>query len=175
MRTTFLLIILTLFLISCSKNAKTPERPEGIDKTSFKQMVSAVEGYAKDHLKNSKRSVEEDGDVVISDGETSYMYTGGRMIFGEIDDDQIIDAIVPVAIFKGEEIFNIEYLVLLKTGKNYTVIRSLEKILRVIEIKDRVITAEYTDVPPESPYYGCKECTEVIKFRYNKGDLEVLK
>ena len=161
----FISLSLLITLFSCSNK---PDN--GINEMVVSQIDDAIEQYARSKLIDAKKTVDAQGNILIADDKRSYVFSAKRAVFGKIDGDDQEDAVVPVKLFT-DKIYLIsdEIFVVLKTGENYKVVASTNKILKIKEVKDGIITLDYTEIPIDAPNYGCKECTDEINFKL-EGD-----
>jgi hypothetical protein len=49
--------------------------------------------------------------------------------------------------------------------------RAIENDMKILELKDGIITAEIHTHPKSSPLYDCPVCMEAVKYRYVAGEL----
>lgn len=168
MRTFITSVLLAGLLASCIQNSSTKLAGE----KTRKEVVSSVEGYLKNKLKDPHISVDSDGMISVSDVESGFGFNPSKIILGEIDENAGTDAIVPMYVFRGRSFMGFEHLILLHSGETFVVVKTMNNILNVIEIKDRKIIAEVSTVSPDSPGFGCDQCREVVQYRYRDGDLE---
>ncbi len=167
MRTFITFIVITGLLAACTQSSSTRQGGKITE-----EVVSSVEGYLKNKLKDPHISVDSDGMISVSDVESGFGFNPSKIILGEIDENAGTDAIVPMYVFRGRSFMGFEHLILIHSGETFVVVKTMNNILNVIEIKDRKIIAEVSTVSPDSPGFGCDQCREVVQYRYRDGDLE---
>jgi hypothetical protein len=88
-----------------------------------------------------------------------------------IDADSLQDAIVTLTSFTGQDINLIEHLILLNTNGKLMLIRSFEADMKILQLKDRILTVEVHTKPRTSPLYNCASCKAIINYKFREGDL----
>jgi hypothetical protein len=179
MKKSFMVIITLFFLLSCTHNDKkagTETYATGIKKEA---MDIAIE-YAKGKFKESKDTVDANGIVTITDNQVNFLMNNdirlkyvidpAKIVVGLIDDDADEDAIITISLFNGY-IEIPESLILIKTDGKLVLNRSIEADMKIMGIKDRVITAEIFTRSRSSPLRNCAVCKEVVKYQFRTGDL----
>ncbi len=63
-------------------------------------------------------------------------------------------------------------MILMASADTFAVAKTVSDIFSVHDIKNRKIVAEVSTVSPDSPGFGCDECREVVRYRWNNGNLE---
>lgn len=164
-------LFLLIFLISCTNNNNKPGQGNTVAPGIKRQIVDIAINYARDKLKNSKKSVEEGGIINIVDNQIKYVIDPSRIVVGLIDDDSNDDAMVSISSYNGEFLITTELLILIKTNGKFKVTKVIEGDMKVLKIKDRVIFVEIPKLAPDSPNYNCAICREVVKYKYVNGDL----
>lgn len=158
-------------LPSCNQNGTSgPEKNKTEIKTA-EEAILAVETYLKNQLGDAQLAVGNDGLIAISGDGSGFVIDPTSLVIGRIDDDDFPDAIIAVSVLKGQVLEAYEHLILLQIDGKFVVIRTLNDVLKIIGIKDRIITAEVSTVSPDSPGFGCAECKEVVKYKFNNGSL----
>lgn len=137
--------------------------------------------YAKDKFKEAKETVSAGGIVTIADNQVNfitpsayqvrYVIDPSRIITGLINEDADEDAIAYIGAINGEDLETPENLILIKTEGKFTLSRIIESNMRVLEINNRVITAEVSTRSLNSPLRDCNVCKEVVKYKFQAGDL----
>ena len=169
-------ILLSLFslfalclLISCNGSDQNAINNSSENKIK-KQAITVGVKQARDQLKKAKKTISKDGLIVISDSDTKYLIDPSRIVIGEIDEDTNKDAIVPLYVFRDQKLALTEHLILIMKNGKFVIAKVLDSELKVLSIKDRVIYVEISKIASDSPYFGCKTCKEVIKYKFFKGD-----
>jgi hypothetical protein len=170
------MVFLIPWLLSCAHN-DNKARSENL---ITKEVLDVAIKYARDKFKEPKETVAQDGIVTIvekqinfvtpSAYQTKYVIDPSKILIGLIDDDADEDAIITISLFNGY-IEMPESLILIKTDGKLVLNRSIEADMRIMGIKDRVITAEVFTRPRNSPLHNCAACKEVVKYQFRTGDL----
>jgi len=171
MKSTFIIIILSCFLASCGRN-NPASRAEGIsgDK-AMDSVISFSKDYFKDKLKDAKVFIDDDGLITITNDMEGYKINQTKILTGLIDEDNYDDAVVPFYSLMGQSVMDYNHLILLHSADTFIVVKTMNDVFNIHEIKNREIIAEVSTVSPDSPGYGCAECKEVVIYRYTNGDL----
>jgi hypothetical protein len=151
------------FLSECSKTKKDSLRQDAL---------KLAENYAKDQLKDPRMLVMKDGTITISDSEKRYIIEPARAFTGNIDADEIPDAVVSIVSFHGMDLLLNEHLVMLNTNGKLLLIRAVESDMKILGIKDRLIIADVPTHSRNSPLFNCPKCREVIKYKFVNGELQ---
>lgn len=64
-----------------------------------------------------------------------------------------------------------EHLVTINNNGRLMLVRTLESDMRVISVENGIITAEIPEHSRTSPLFNCPSCWEVVKYRFQNGDL----
>jgi len=171
MRKLFPLAIIILLTIACNQNSGPGLTGSTSENKVKKQALAIAEDYVSKQLKNPKTNVSKDGIVVISDSIKAYVISPSKIYTGFIDEDSKKDAIVSLDCFVNQYQVTSEHLILLNSGGKLTFNRGIESDMTIIEIKDRLITAEIHTHARNSPLFNCKACLEVVKYKFSNGDL----
>jgi hypothetical protein len=174
-------IFLFALLLSCTnKNSKT-----GPGSQLHNEVMEFAVRYASSKFRESKQTVSNDGIVTITDNQINYIMTTtnqvkyivdpAKIVIGLIDDDAIEDAIITIFSFRGQYEEVPETLILIKTDGKFVLSRAVESDMKVLGIKDRLITAEILTRSRNSPLRDCNSCKEVVKYRFKTGDLVRIK
>lgn len=137
--------------------------------------------YVSDKLKEPKKTIAPDSTITIIDNQvnfvtsaayqTRYVIDPGKIIIGKIDDDANDDAIICISDINGQDLETPEHLILIKTDGKFILNRVIESNMKVLGIKDGIITAEVSTRSLNSPLRDCHVCKEVVKYRFKSGDL----
>ena len=111
MKPYFIIFFLAALLLSCSQNSH---------KKIKKQVTAVSEKYILNQLANPQKTISDNGLTTISDEQKKYIIEPSRIFIGLIDDDEKKDAIVSVLTFQGQYQTVTEQLIILKTGKEFT-------------------------------------------------------
>jgi len=161
-----------LFLItSCTQNPGSVFSGKTSEEKVRKQALIIAEDYVSKQLKSPKKNTSKDGIVVISDSLKAFVISPSKIYVGLIDDDSKRDAIVSLDCFVNQYQVTSEHLIMLNSGGKLTFNRGLESDMTILAIKDRLITAEIHTHARNTPLFNCKACLEVVKYKFNNGDL----
>jgi hypothetical protein len=170
----FLLSVFLLF--SCSNNKKADS-----ENPARKEIMDIAIKYVKDKFKETKEIIATNGIITIvdnqlhflamTDNQTRYIIDPAKIVFGYIDSDAKEDAIMTLNSFKGQFEELPEHLILINTEGKFMLNRVIESNMKILEIKNRIITAEVSSRSLNSPLRDCSSCKEVVKYRFIQGDL----
>lgn len=176
MKKNSILLLLIPLILSCTSKDKA-----GSEKSVKKEVMDIAIKYAKDKFKEAKETVAADGIVTVVDNQVNfvtptayqlkYVIDPVKIMIGLIDDDANEDAIITISLFNGPYIEMPESLILIKTDGKLVLNRSIEADMRIMGIKDRIITAEIFTRSRSSPLRNCSACKEVVKYQFRMGDL----
>lgn len=141
------------------------------EKRIKEQVITIAENYVRGHLSTSERQTSGEGIVILSDGGKKYYIDPATLFTGLIDDDSREDALITIVSYVGTTLGIIEHLIIIQTDDGLTMQRSYESDMKILDLKDRIITAELPTHPRSSPLYDCPDCREVVRYRYNMGEL----
>ena len=167
--------IYSLFLIvflACSGNGKGTLKHENKLK---QEAVAVAEKYASDQLTDKSRITDRNGVIILGNDQKRYIIEPVKVLTGFIDDDDDTDALVTLTSFRGNYIDMIEHLIMITEEGKLLMIRSVESDMKVLTIKNRIITAKVPTHSRNSPLYNCEDCQEIKNYRYISGNLEEVK
>jgi hypothetical protein len=134
--------------------------------------------FAAKKFSNASLSTKPDGITIISESgslimttKTEYLVDPGKIFTGDLDCDGENDVIVTLTVNRDGFPYSFEHLIFTSDDVNLTFNTASESNMTVFGIRDCLITAEVHSHPPTSPLYDCESCKEVVRFRYDKGDL----
>ena len=171
MKKSSLVLFLFFLLISCTHNDNNTGQGNTIAPGIKRKVMDIAINYARDKLKDSKKSAEKGGIINIVNNQIKYVIDPSRIVVGLIDDDPDEDAIVSISSYNGQFLTTTEHLILIKSNGKFKITKVIELDMKVLKIKDRIIYVEIPKLPPDSPNYNCASCREVVKFKYLNGDL----
>lgn len=166
-----LIPVLLLSLVSCSQNSVSNQNLNASEQKTKRQIIAVAEKYILSQLPDASKTKTKNGLIIIGDTLKKYIVDPSRIYTGLIDDDQKDDAIISIAVIQGQYETMSEQLIILRSGKKFTLSRALESDMKIISIKDRVITADVPEHSRNNPLFNCPSCWEVVKFRFDKGEL----
>jgi hypothetical protein len=172
MKTYNLIIALLLTLIhGCSQNSGTGPADKSPEKKIRKQVTAVAERYIMSQLNDAKKTDLKDGTITISNDKKKYIIEPAKIFTGLIDDDQNTDALITLSTYDKQFQTVSEQLVILKVDDEYKLASSFESDMRIISLKDRIITADVPEHSRSTPLFDCPSCWEVVKFKYSLGEL----
>ncbi|MGE5419438.1 MAG: hypothetical protein ACM3UT_04590 [Chloroflexota bacterium] len=154
--------LLLLALTGCTGNS---------DKKIREEAITVAAEYLKGQSKTPEKKIGDNGTVSIIDGETSYILDPSSLFTGFLDNDNRKDAILTVFSYYKDRPGRVEHLILINVNGKLTMQRAIENDMKILELKDGIITAEIHTHPKSSPLYNCPVCMEAVKFRYAAGEL----
>lgn len=172
MKPLVILIITAGIITSCSGGS-----PGGSNKDASGDAEASAAEYSKYWFSNRLGNArvftdEEDGLVTVTNDVAGYKINQEKIISGLIDDDSREDAIVPFYVMRGKSVMGSYHMILLASADTFLVAKTVSDIFSVHDIRNRKIIAEVSTVSPDSPGFGCDECREVVRYRWNNGNLE---
>jgi hypothetical protein len=177
MKKSLLLIFLAPLILSCTQNKNKAASEESIRK----EVIDAAVKYASGKYKSAKETIARDGIISVIDNKVNfvsiasnqarYIIDPSKIVTGLINDDQDEDAIISIISVNEQNMESPENLIFIKADGKFMLNRVIESNMKVLEIKDRVITAEVSTRSLNSPLRDCHICKEVVKYRFRSGDL----
>jgi hypothetical protein len=161
MKPYYILIIIAGLVLGCSRNSEKKIR---------KQVTAVTEKYIMSQLTDAKRTAVKDGTITFTNDQKKYVIEPSKIFTGLIDDDQKADALVTLSTYDQQFQTASEQLVILKTDRKFTLAGAIESDMRIISLKDRIITADVPEHSRNNPLFNCQSCWEVVKFQYRKGE-----
>jgi hypothetical protein len=173
MSRTFLFIIIIGTIFSCTQ--KPSRQPESIESKLKNEAVVIAKDYVSKQLKTATITVDGFGMITISDELKRYRIDPSKIIIGQIDQGDSMDGLVTITSTYQQDIGMPEHLILLNTNGKLALEKVFEQDMKIVKLKDRIITGELHTKPRTSPLYNCSHCVEIVIFQYKDGDLVRLK
>jgi hypothetical protein len=170
MRKLLPIIFLTGLILACSHETELNNHAR-FEKKIRKDILRIAETYAKDNIKDSKTKITKDGLITIGNEEKTYVIDPSKIFIGNIDKDTINDAIITLYPFRNNYEVTNEHLFIINTEGKLMMVRSMESDMRIVSLKDGVITAEVPEHSRSTPLFNCPSCWEVVKFQFSDGEL----
>jgi hypothetical protein len=179
MKKIVILTVALLLILSCSHNDTKTDSVNNLKKEAMDVAIKYVSGK----LKEPKKTIGADGIVTITENQVSfvikdvnnnqikYFIDPSKITVGLINDDEKPDAIVTLSSVVGQYAQMPENMILINTDNKLILNRAIEADMRIIEIKDRIITAEVLTHSRNSPLRDCSACKEVVKYQFKTGNL----
>lgn len=143
-------------------------------------MDSAIR-YASEKFKQPKETVDQNGIVTITESQISlieparnqirYVIDPSKITMGLINDDNDEDAVINILSIDGNNMENPENLFLIQSDGKFMLNRVIESNMKILGIKDHIITAEVSTRSLNTPLRDCHVCKEVVKYQFKSGDL----
>jgi hypothetical protein len=153
-----------MLLISCSHNLKSEEKIKN-------KSMAVAENYAADRLINSKKTIYKNGLTGISSEKRTYIINPSKIYTGMIDDDSENDAIATIDVFEGQYQIMSEQLIIIQKNGRMVFNRAIESDMKILGIKNMIITAEVPTHERNSPLFDCASCQEVVNYHFINGEL----
>jgi len=174
MKKSLLIILLLPLIFSCNNTDKK-------EKSIKEEALDVAIKYAKEKFTTAKETIDASGVITVQDSavnlllsqayQVKYLIDPSKIKYGLIDEDSSIDAIVYISAITGQDIEAPELLILINSDGKFILSRVIESSMRIIGIKDRIITAEVFTRSINSPLRDCHVCKEVVNYRFKSGDL----
>jgi len=162
--------IIIILVLGCSQNSGTERTDKIPGKKIIKQVTAVAEKYIMSQLTDAKRTAIKDGTITFSNHQKKYVIEPSRIFTGLIDDDQKEDALITLSTYDEQFQTVSEQLVILKVDDEFTLAGAIESDMRIISLKDRIITADVPVHSRNTPLFNCQSCWEVVKFQYRMGE-----
>jgi DNA integrity scanning protein DisA with diadenylate cyclase activity len=162
--------IIIILVLGCSQNSGTDRIDNTSEKKIKKQVTAVAEKYIMSQLTDAKRTATKDGTITFSNDQKKYVFEPSKIFNGLIDDDQKEDALVTLSTYDEQFQTVSEQLVILKVDDEFTLAGAIESDMRIISLKDRIITADVPEHSRNNPLFNCQSCWEVVKFQYRMGE-----
>ena len=155
------LIFVLIFLSACT----------GDQKRFRQRLINTAIEYVSKQLKNPETRILRDSTIMVGDSTKRYFIQPSQVFSGLIDEDNITDGIVTVTLMERNGSVTNEHLIILNKENKLIMVRSVESEMKILSVKDRVISADVPTHPATNPLHGCPVCREVKKFVFKNGDL----
>ena len=162
MRKSIFILFLIPILLSCSHNDNKAASENAIKK----EVMDIAIKYAMSKFKDAKETVGRAGIVTVVDNkvnfvtrdtyQSKYIIDPLRIMIGLIDDDPNQDAIITIYSVNGQILETPEHLIIIKTEGKYILSRVIESNMKILAVKDRIITAEVSTRSPNTPLRDCQ-------------------
>lgn len=174
MRHSFIFIALIGILISCTQKPAKP-LPESLESKLKKEAIKLASDYASKQLKTPTTSVDGFGVIIIKDDVKKYRIDPAKIFVSQIDLNESKDALVSLTSTYQQDIGMPEHLILLNTNGQLVLEKVVEIDMKIVKLKDRIITGELHTKPRTSPLYNCSHCIEITNYQFMDGDLQKIK
>jgi hypothetical protein len=171
MKKSFFILFLVPLVLSCTHNGKKAVDGNSASSLIKNEAIDVAINYVNGKFKEPKKTVANDGVITIGENPRVYIIDPTKITVGMIDDDNNDDAIVSIDYYNGQYLLLTEHLILINTDGKLMLNRAVESSMKILGIKDKVITAEIYTKSRNSPLANCALCKEVVKYRFKSGDL----
>lgn len=171
MKKSFFLLFLILLFCSCGQNKNKPSDKISPELLLKQESIDFATSYAMGKFKTPVKTISADGSITVSDGQYSYIISNSKIYMGLIDYDNVEDAIVSLDYYHSQYIVLTEHLFLINSENKLTLNRAIESDMKILSIKDRVITCEVYTRSRNGPLANCQVCKEVVKYQFRQGEL----
>jgi hypothetical protein len=171
MKKSLFIFFLIPLLCSCAQN-KNKTSDENSPELRLKQeAIDFATIYATGKFKAAVKKTSADGTITISEGQYSYIINPSKIYTGLIDYDNVDDAIVSLDYYRDQYIVLTEHLILINSENKLSLNRAIESDMKILSLKDRVITSEVYTRSRNGPLANCHVCKEVVKYQFRQGEL----
>lgn len=173
MKTYFFLLIFIFAKVisSCVQDTGTEGIKSRSEKKIIQKAIALAESYAEGQLKKASKTVTGDGVIILDDTQKKYVIFPAKVYVGLINDDQDRDAIVSVDSYQGQYQVPSEQLIIIKSGGKFLLNKAIESDMKILQIRDGIITAEVPTHTRNSPLFNCSECQEIVNYQFKNGEL----
>ena len=147
----------------------------GADGVLLNSAIALAKDYASGQLKAPTTTVDGFGIITMIDDQKRYRIDPSKIFTGQIDPDENLDALVTLTSFYIQDPGMPEHLILIHTNGKLVLDKVFELDLKIVKLKDRIITGELHTKPRTSPLYNCSHCIEIVNYQYMDGTLVRLK
>lgn len=161
-------LIIILLIASCTHVDKKAEATLRMKK----EALDFASGYVMGKLKNPQKVIGADGVITVTgDDQTSYIINPANISIGLINDDNIDDVIASLEYYHSQYLILTEHLFLINTDGKLQFNCSIESDMKILGIKNQIITAEVYTKSRNGPLANCHVCKEVVKYKFRQGEL----
>lgn len=168
MKTSFFPALISIFLIFVAISSGCSSSENQVKDG----LVKVAKDYVSAQLRNPETRILQDSTIMVGDSTIRYFIQPSGIRTGLIDGDNSVDGIVPVTSMERTGRILSEHLIILNINDKLLMIKSIESDMKIISIKDRIISADVPTHPVNNPLHDCPVCTEVKKYHFSDGDLK---
>jgi len=140
-----------------------------------KEAISIASDYITKQLKMPDTTVDAYGVIIIKDDLKRYRIDPSKIFVSQIDQNESKDVLVSLTSTYQQDIGMPEHLILLNINGKLTLEKVVEIDMKIVKLKDRIITGELHTKPRTSPLYNCSHCIEITNYQFLDGDLQKIK
>jgi hypothetical protein len=156
------IIVMIILSISCA----------GKDESWKKQAIAAATSFAESKINSPRTITDSNGVVSIADTLVRYVIDPACVFRGKIDQLSSLEEIwVTIDSLHDPYLMPDYHLVLQKAGDSLHTLHVIHSDMRILQIKDGIITAEIPTHEPASPLYYCSECRDTVQYKLVNGKI----
>lgn len=133
--------------------------------------MTVAEEYVISQLDSTKKEETKGGVILIGNKNKTYVLDPAKIYAGKINSDNEDDAVITLDTFTGEYQTMSEQLILISYKHKPALNRVIESDMKILAVKDGLIIAEVPEHSRNSPLFNCPSCREIIKYRFQNGEL----
>jgi hypothetical protein len=145
------------------------------DERKTREIMKIAVDYASGQVSTPERKTGQNGIMIVGNEEKCYIVDTAAIFTGLIDDDEKEDAIISVTSYQNRFLGPTEHLFIMNINNKLMMLKSFESDMKILSLKDRIITAEVPEHGRNSPLFYCPSCREVVRYKFINGDLVKVK
>jgi hypothetical protein len=162
---------IVIMMTACTNNQRSDSSSYfSSDKELKIKAMNIAENYAANRLKNSEKTISDNGSVILSSGEIKTLIDPREIITGDINGDSFNDAIITLHTFQGEKRPLKSHLILLNRNGKIEISKEMDGDIKFLLITDGTIYTETSKMAADSPFADCQVCKEIKKYKFINGD-----
>jgi hypothetical protein len=159
----YFLFISFLIAASCTQKDRT--------NSLLEKALAASEYIIHEKDPNAVKSIDENGSVIYTGNRRTYVISKENIKSGSLNEDKLPDIIVSIDVFSGQLQVRSEHLIFLSKGDSLELSCSVESDMKILFIKDNIITADVPMHSRNSPLFNCASCREVLNYHLRNDSL----
>jgi hypothetical protein len=167
--------LIALLILVCATSCNIADREGPLNKRTDekirKKVILIGEDYIKGQVRDPEKILTPQGIILIGDNFQKYAIVPENIFLGLINNDSKVDAVLTLERFQGQFQVPSEQLFIINQGGKLILNKAIEFDMRVLQIKDGIITARVPSHDRSSPLFSCEECQDTINYRFNNGEL----
>lgn len=171
MKKSLFLLMIIILSCSCAQNKNKTVDEKSPEVALKNEAIDFATTYAMGKFKAPVKTISGDGVITVTENQYNYIISPSKVYTGLIDYDNIEDAIVSIDYYNNQYIVLTEHLILINSENKLTLNRSIESDMKILSIKDRIITCEVYTRSRNGPLADCHVCKEVVKYQFRNGEL----
>jgi hypothetical protein len=171
MKSTLVALLILVFAASCNTAGREGASNKRTNEKIRKKVILIGEDYINSQVRDPEKTVTREGIIVLGDNFQKYAIMPENIFLGRLNDDRKVDAILTLERFQGQFQVPSEQLFIINQKGKLVLSKTIELDMKVMKIKDGVITALVPSHDRSSPLFSCEECQDTINYRFNNGEL----